>query len=128
MVQPEGSRNPVVLLLDDDYGLRRSLARILEVEGYRVFEASDGGQARMIADQEDHIDLLVADLVLPGVGGREVAAVIQAHQPGMKVVFTSGFVASDPVLKELRAAGYTVVRKPYQVPDFLEAVRRTLAE
>jgi DNA-binding response OmpR family regulator len=117
----------VILLMEDDPGLRRSLTRILELDGFEVLEAGDGQEARRVAGDADRVDLLVADLVLPGIGGREVANLLQAEHPEMRVLFTSGFVGSDPVLRELTGAGYQVLRKPYQVPDFREAIKAALA-
>jgi DNA-binding response OmpR family regulator len=117
----------VILLMEDDPGLRRSLMRILELDGFQVLEAGDGQEARRVAGDADRVDLLIADLVLPGIGGREVANLLQAEHPEMRVLFTSGFVGSDRVLRELTGAGYRVLRKPYQVPDFREAVRAALA-
>lgn len=115
-----------LLLMEDDAGLARAMVRILELEGYRVLHAPDGHTARRLADGDDRIDLLIADLVLPGIGGREAANLIQAHHPEVKVLFTTGFSTSDPALKDLMAAGYPVLRKPYGAPELVEAVRGAL--
>jgi hypothetical protein len=118
----------VVLLVEDDPGLRRSLVRILELHGYSVLMAEDAHAARELAGRAGHVDLLVTDLVLPGIGGREAANLLQARFPGLAVLFMSGFVARDPELRKLTEAGYPVLRKPFEVPEFLEAVRRALSD
>lgn len=117
----------VVLLVEDDSGLRRSLVRILELQGYAVLMAEDARAARELAEGAGRIDLLVTDLVLPGIGGREAANLLQARFPGLKVLFMSGFVARDPELRKLTEAGYPVLRKPFEVPEFLAAVADALS-
>ena len=121
-----GSEAPVILLMEDDTGLAHAMGRVLELEGYRVLKAVDGLVAREIVASEDRIDLLIADLILPGLSGREAANLIVAHNPDVKVLFTTGFTSADPELKELIGAGFQVLRKPYAAPNLIDAVQRAL--
>ncbi len=120
--------NRTVLLLEDELGLARAMTRVLEREGYRVLHAADAQTARALVAEHDDIDLLVADLILPGLSGREAANHILAHRPEVRVLFTTGFSSADPELRELVAAGFPVLRKPYTVPNLLEAVSSALAD
>ncbi len=116
----------VILLMEDDLGLAHSMGRVLELEGYRVLKAENGRIAYEIAEREERIDLLIADLVLPGLSGREAANLIVAHHPEVTVMFTTGFTSAAPELKELLESGLPVLRKPYTVPSLVEAVKSAL--
>ena len=121
-------RTGIIVLLEDDAGQARAMGRVLELEGHRVLHARDAHSARRIFDEEPVIDLLIADLVLPGLSGREAANLIQAHHPGVKVLFTTGFPQSDPELKLLHSEGYPVLRKPYDAPGLVAAVDAALED
>lgn len=108
--------SPVILLMEDDTGLARAMGRVLELEGYRVLKAEDGRIARELAASEERIDLLIADLILPGLSGREAANLILAHNPDVKVLFTTGFSSADPELKELVASDFRSCESPMLLP------------
>jgi CheY-like chemotaxis protein len=84
----------VVLLVEDEPLLLKTMRRMLEQYGHRVLPASGSSEALAFALQENEIDLVVTDLVLPGMSGSELVKRLRASRPGLRVLYTSGW---DPV-------------------------------
>lgn len=116
----------LVLLADDDELVRRVTRQILERAGYRVLVADNGSQALQIWEQQmDEIDLLVVDVVMPGLGGPAVLERVRARKPDVLFLLASGYSSwavsqSDPAL-----ATWTV-QKPYDPDELLRRVRSRL--
>jgi two-component system cell cycle sensor histidine kinase/response regulator CckA len=113
-----------LLVIEDQEPLRRLIARLLREAGHRVFEAAEGRQALAMIDELPPLDLLVTDVVMPGLDGPTVAARLRERDPSLRVLFTSGH-ASDllgPVARE--GAGF--VAKPFTAQELLIAVQQTL--
>jgi two-component system, cell cycle sensor histidine kinase and response regulator CckA len=122
-----GDQSGVVLLAEDDPSVREFARRTLEARGYTVLSAADANQAmRVSAGWAGPIDVLVTDLVMPGVHGPELCTRIRADRPDMGVVFISGY-AEDVVGRgsELAAAGQ-FLPKPFSVAALRQAVRRAI--
>ncbi len=123
---PHASR--VVLLVEDDGAVREFARRSLESVGHRVLVASDASQALQASERwGEMIDVLVTDLIMPGLHGPELASRIRAQRPGIGVVFVSGF-AEDAIGRgdELAAAG-VFLPKPFTVDGLCRAVDRAAA-
>jgi two-component system, cell cycle sensor histidine kinase and response regulator CckA len=89
-----------ILLAEDEATLRRTVARFLEGQGYTVLQAANGQEALQL--MEDHgpgIDLLLTDVIMPGMGGRALAEQAQARRPGLRILFMSGYI-SDASLRD----------------------------
>jgi CheY-like chemotaxis protein len=116
-----------VLLVEDDPGVRKIANRILSGRGYRVLEAAEGDEALNIVSQhQDTIHLLLSDVVLPGLSGRELAARIREQRPGIRVLFASGYT-DDVILQHLLEAGdEAVLQKPFTEADLSRKVRAVL--
>lgn len=117
------------VLMVEDEGIVREAARLaLEHGGYHVFEAGDGPEALEIWERcPARIDLLVTDMVMPhGVSGGALARVLQARDPRLQVLYTSGY--SSEVIREDHHLihGTNFLRKPYDPASLLKAVRRCL--
>jgi two-component system, cell cycle sensor histidine kinase and response regulator CckA len=117
------------VLMVEDEGIVREASRLaLEHGGYRVFEAGDGPEALEIWERcPAHIDLLVTDMVMPhGVSGGALARVLQARDPRLRVLYTSGY--SSEVIREDHhlILGINFLRKPYDPESLLKAVKRCL--
>ncbi len=81
-----------LLLVEDEAAVRSSARRLLERQGYSVLEARHGADALRIVEESGRpIDLVVTDLVMPEMGGKELAERLRAHRPGLKVLFMSGY-------------------------------------
>ena len=117
------------VLIVEDEGIVREAARLaLERGGYRVFEAGDGPEALAIWERcPVRIDLLVTDMVMPrGVSGGALARVLQTRDPHLRALYTSGY-GSEVVREDLRLThGVNFLRKPYDPPALLKAVRKCL--
>ena len=125
----EESVKRTVLVLDDDQPLRNAVTRILTQRGYLVLPAASGQEARRVSTEwAGVIDLLLCDLVLPDAAGREVANVLQAHRPGLRVLFTSGYSSLGSFRKDLERNSWVFLSKPFEVPDLLAAVALAIGE
>lgn len=112
-----------VLVLDDDVILRRSVVRILELEGYEVIAAEDAHEALVLSNgYAGSIDLLLCDLVLPGLGGREAANLLLARRPDMSVLYTSGYSGHATARANLLAGGEAFLPKPFELNEMVSAV------
>jgi PAS domain S-box-containing protein len=123
---PRGSET---ILLVEDEALVRSLAkRILEVNGYRVFEASNGEEAlRLCRQYEGRIDLMITDIEMPLVSGRELAERVAPLEPGMRVLFVSGRKDEAVLRHGVLSAGVPFLEKPYTPSSLLHKMKEVLA-
>jgi two-component system, cell cycle sensor histidine kinase and response regulator CckA len=116
-----------VLLVEDEGSLREMTAELLRKEGYNVLEATDGPTAiaRSI-DYKDPIHVLLIDIVLPGLNGRDVATQISASRPQIKVVYISGYTAPSIVNQGLVGPGVVLLPKPFTQMALLRQLRAVL--
>jgi CheY-like chemotaxis protein len=124
---PGGSET--VLIVEDEGNLRNLCVRILEQLGYRVLQARVGAEA--IAEAQgygDRIDLLLTDVVMPGMNGAELAAQLVPHHPGMKVLFTSGYTEDVISHHGVLAEGVSFLGKPYTPSALARKVREVIDE
>jgi PAS domain S-box-containing protein len=116
------------LVVEDEDVVREASRLALEDAGYRVFEAANGPDALRVWERcPVHVDLLVTDIVMPqGVSGGALARVLQARDPLLRVLYTSGY--SSEALREDRhlLSGGNFLRKPFDPPALLKAVRLCL--
>jgi two-component system, cell cycle sensor histidine kinase and response regulator CckA len=104
------------------------LRRILEDFGYRVIEAVDGEDAMELAEQTDGpIHLLLTDLVMPGMGGEELARRLGGRRPRMKILFMSGYSVQAVTSGGALLPGAGFIAKPFSAIDLVDRVRETLA-
>jgi two-component system cell cycle sensor histidine kinase/response regulator CckA len=116
------SRDAMILVVEDEPAVRTLFAAALRQEGHRVLEARNGAEALQLFDEAGtSIDLLVTDLRMPYVDGRELASTLVARQPGLRILFVSGY-ASDVELGPNTA----LLQKPFVRADLLHAVRSLL--
>jgi CheY-like chemotaxis protein len=114
-----------VLVVEDQDPVRRQAVRMLEKHGYRVRQASGGEEA--LAAWEP-VDLLLTDVVMPGMTGHELAEHAAALQPGLRVVFMSGHTEDVLVLDGARDGDITFVQKPFTRDTLLSAVAGALQD
>ena len=115
---------PRILLAEDDDSLRGFLSRALQRAGYEVTSCADGEAAQAVLDQD--WDLLLTDIVMPGADGIEVARIAAARQPGLRIMFITGFAAV--ALSAAQASPQAkVLSKPVHLRDLVNEVERMVA-
>ncbi len=116
-----------ILLVEDDVSLRKGIRRLLERAGYAVLTAATATEAmERAADRGVTIDLLLTDVVLPGVTGRQVAEVLERARPGLRVLYMSGYEESELSAQGNVRPGDAFLQKPFAVDALLHQVRALL--
>lgn len=124
-VVPRGSET--ILIVDDEEALVRVAKRMLDSAGYVTLIATSGDEALRLAERVGGpLHLLITDVVMPRMGGRELAARVLALHPETRVIFTSGY-ADDVALRDaVHGRAETLLAKPYATGDLRRVVRETL--
>jgi len=122
---PKGTET--VLLVEDEEGIRVLTSEFLCALGYTVLHAMDGNEALRIADgHEDLIHLLVTDIVMPNLGGRELAQQLRKVRPQMKVLFMSGYPEHPALSSDANAQPEAILQKPFLLDALAHKVRKLL--
>lgn len=124
---PRPHGRETALLVEDDAGVRRVTMRMLQHYGYRVLEASGGEEALALARMfPEDIDILITDVVMPGLGGRELADRMLVMRPGLAVLFVSGYTENAIVHHGVLERGVAFLQKPFTPPALQARVRQIL--
>ena len=103
-----------MLLVEDEHGVRVSTAEWLRNGGYNVLEATDGPEAILIGEQytEGKVDVLVTDVIMPGMGGKHLAEKITEARAGIRTIYVSGYGEESLLSQGLLEPGVPFVQKP----------------
>jgi signal transduction histidine kinase/ActR/RegA family two-component response regulator len=123
---PSGAGRGNVLMVDDDPLVRETTAAVLRDFGYEVREASGGVQALDLLRRDDRIEVLLTDVVMPGMNGAELVRLALDVRPGLAVLFMSGYAAPEEITGALRR--HRLVRKPFLPADLATQIEAALAE
>jgi len=116
-----------ILLVDNQKDVRRVVRRVLETRGYHVLEAASGHDAlRLTVNFPTPIHLLVTDVVMPGMSGREVSLVLAPEHPTMKTLYLSGYADESIVRHGLLEPGVAFLQKPFTTDALARKVREVL--
>ncbi len=118
-----------ILLVEDEAPVRSITRQLLQRNGYTVLEASDGQTALALVDGTQHgtqVDLLLTDVIMPGMSGRELAAQLMARRPALRVLFMSGYTDDAVVRHGMLEPGLAYLEKPFRPPTLLRKVREVL--
>jgi DNA-binding response OmpR family regulator len=114
-----------LLVVDDELPILRLVTRILATDNYDVTSASSGDEAAQMINAPGYpgVDLLVTDLMMPGLNGRELAMIARRRFPGARVLYVTGF--ADTLFKDLQELdeGESFIEKPFGTDGLLEATR-----
>jgi len=116
----------VILIIDDELGIRQALTAILEDEKYRVFSAQDAAAGiKILEDQKT--DIVFLDVLLPGMGGLEALEQIHANWPGIEIVMISGHANIDMAVRAVKGGAFDFLEKPLSLDRVLTVCRNALA-
>ncbi|MBX7097550.1 MAG: response regulator [Myxococcaceae bacterium] len=124
---PRLSGTETILITEDEPALRAVAREVLERHGYQVLEANSAGEALVIAEKHHGpIDLLLADVMMPYLGGGELAGRLRPLRAEARVLLMSGHAADSPQVRRALAPGAQLLRKPFSPQELLLAVREAL--
>jgi PAS domain S-box-containing protein len=123
--EDESSAMNTVLVVEDDELVRSMITGLLRRNGFRVIDADTGGEA-LSRVKKENIDLLITDVMMPGMTGPELAADLLRTRPELKVLYISGYPDSYLQQHGIEAASSTLVRKPFSPDRLLHRVRTIL--
>jgi len=122
---PRGTET--VLVVEDEEAVRLIVRRVLEAQGYAILEARDGNDAMRVAAQRgDAIDLVLSDVIMPGMGGRELARSLATTRPGLPILFMSGYNEEGELAGTGGDLGDGVLAKPFTAETLARQVREAL--
>jgi len=116
---------PTVLVADDESGVRESVGRVLRHEGFRVIAAEDG-DAALAALREGGVDLLLADLRMPGLDGLELLRAAKLLTPEVEIVVLSGHGTVEEAVAAMKEGAYDFLTKPFERAQLVRTVRQAL--
>ena len=125
MPLPRGTET--VLLVEDETPVRKLVQKVLGKQGYNVLNAQDGEEALTICREYDsRIDLLITDVVMPGINGARLAELVQEARPEIKVLFMSGYTENLVVQEQVLDSHSEFLQKPFPPETLLEKIRSML--
>jgi two-component system, cell cycle sensor histidine kinase and response regulator CckA len=123
----EEGGSETILVAEDDASVRISTCRCLRNHGYKVLEAVDGKDAlRLATEYEGKIHLILADTIMPGMGGGDAVERISTFRPGIKSVYMSGYADTAIFKQGILDKDIVFLQKPYDVDSLMQKVRAVL--
>ncbi|QDX28355.1 PAS domain S-box protein [Sphingomonas suaedae] len=123
---PHGSRDEVILVVEDEERVRNYSVEALRELGYTVLQAPDGIEALRVIERDQRISLLFTDVMMPDMNGDELARVARTRQPGLKVLYTSGYTPDQTVIETHAAGEVQLLPKPFGVEALAIRIRAAL--
>jgi CheY-like chemotaxis protein len=125
-IQPQGEagRAPLILVVDDDAGVRDFAAGTLREAGYRVLEAENGRHAVVLFEAHPDIALILTDVVMPGLDGFKLADMTKFKRPALKIVYATGHPGE--AREKLGVVHGAILSKPYRRDQLTQLVKQAL--
>ncbi len=122
-----GTKNATILVVEDEPAVRRMIRAVLQRAGFTVLEASNGSQALVVCrSYPAAIDLTVIDIVMPGMGGLDLASELDSMARPTKILYISGMDTSVAVTSLASSAPDLMLKKPFSPEELVERVNRLL--
>jgi two-component system cell cycle sensor histidine kinase/response regulator CckA len=126
-LKQQSAAGKTILVLDDEADVCKLVATMLTSNGYKVLTADSGESAiKVFKKSKQPVDLLLLDVVSPGLPGPAVADLIAELQPGLRVLFMSGYGNTSVVQRYVVDKGYAFLKKPFTVDQLAKKVREVL--
>jgi len=120
-------RGELILLVEDEPQVRQLTDRLLRGLGYRVLSAENGAAALALYEKSgEPVDLLVTDVVMPGIGGSELASELRRRRPELRVLYISGYAKDSDAIERALSAGDSFLPKPFTLAEMAGKVRQVL--
>jgi hypothetical protein len=123
----QASHGETVLVIEDESVVRAVIIEMLAEQGYRTLEAVDGPTGVKILRSSERIDLLVTDIGLPGINGRQVADQARDTRPGLKILFITGYAESVAMSEGFLQPGMELVTKPFDLDHLAQRIRAMIS-
>jgi two-component system cell cycle sensor histidine kinase/response regulator CckA len=112
------------LVVEDDLAVRQAIRRMLARDKIDVIEAADAAQALALLERDDNLDLVITDIMMPGMSGTDLVAAIKSRWPGLPIILTSGYI--EETSAQRIPDGVAFVEKPIAPDELLGVVNRIL--
>ncbi|HET7626985.1 MAG TPA: response regulator [Bacillales bacterium] len=122
----ESWKNRKILIVDDQYGIRVLLKEILQTEGFRTFQASNGIQALSMVERH-HPDLILLDMKIPNMDGLEILKRVNEQDFQTKVIIMTAYGELDMIEEAMRRGALTYFSKPFDIEEVLNLIKKELA-
>lgn len=120
---PAANAGETVLLVEDEPAVRMLVLDLLEALGYTALEAEDAKKALVLLESDRRVDLLVTDVGLPGMNGRQLAEIARQHRPDLKVLFMTGYAQKAAERQGFLDRGMDMVAKPFTLDQLANKIR-----
>jgi two-component system, cell cycle sensor histidine kinase and response regulator CckA len=118
-----------ILLVEDQHDVRRLMAEMLEKQGYRVLKAANGKEAAAACNKyEKEIDLLITDVIMPGINGPALAKKLTMLKPGMRILYVSGYTSNIIIHQGFLDPDVAFLQKPFSSSTLVAKVREVLSQ
>ena len=121
-VAPRAEAGQTVLVVEDEYAVRMIVLEVLAELGYTALEASDADGALPIIESDQRLDLLISDVGLPGMNGRQLAEIARGRRPELKVLFITGYAKNAKVRGEFLGENMDMLIKPFDIDALAERI------
>jgi PAS domain S-box-containing protein len=125
---PRAESGEVVLVVEDEPVVRSLIIEVLEDLGYRTLEAADGPEGLKILQSQRHIDLLITDVGLPGLNGRQLADAARERRRDLKVLFITGYAENATLAAGFLEPGMQMITKPFAVDALAQKIRSIILD
>jgi two-component system, cell cycle sensor histidine kinase and response regulator CckA len=119
------SARPTILVVEDAEPIRKMVSAMLSREGYHCLEAGDGTEALEIVERPSEVHLVLTDIIMPHMGGAELARQLTLLRPEVRIIFMSGY-AEDPLVRRIEQAPAIFLPKPFTAATLTGKVREVL--
>jgi PAS domain S-box-containing protein len=118
--------NETVLVVEDEFVVRELIVEVLKELGYSTLEADDGPAALKILDSKQRIDLVISDIGLPGLNGRQIIDAAREVRPSLKVLFMTGYAENAAIAAGFLEPGMSMITKPFAMEALATRIREML--
>ncbi len=116
-----------IMLVDDDEDVRNTLARMLEGDGHEIVPAANGNEALDVLDKGEPLDLLLTDVIMPGLNGFNLARMARTRRPRIKVLYLTGYHQQTVALRDEGTKYGKLLVKPIRAADLRQEVNTALS-